>query len=252
MAPVRAVHDIGGDRDHFGAIRPEGRPEGRPEANEPVFHAPWEGRVQGIALLVSAVTGRNVDEWRYTLEQLAPDKYFAGYYQRWLAGLESRLLRLGILAPGEIDARVAGRAPTARGERTVGGLRVALWTRLFLMALRPPPRSRLVLAVLRRVQGSGRRAERPPRFEIGQRVVVTSEPPVGHTRRPAYVRGRRGTIRLAHGPQVFADRHAEDGVEIAQHLYTVAFDGRELWGDGAEPNTTVCVDLFESYLAEDS
>jgi nitrile hydratase len=36
--------------------------------------------------------------------------------------------------------------------------------------------------------------------------------------------------------------------EAPQHLYTVRFEGRELWGDQAEPASQVCVDLFESYL----
>ena len=32
-------------------------------------------------------------------------------------------------------------------------------------------------------------------------------------------------------------------------LYTVAFDGSELWGSTAEPNSTVLADLWDSYLA---
>ena len=36
--------------------------------------------------------------------------------------------------------------------------------------------------------------------------------------------------------------------EPDEHFYTVEFDGRELWGDDAEPGTAVRIDLFESYL----
>jgi nitrile hydratase len=36
--------------------------------------------------------------------------------------------------------------------------------------------------------------------------------------------------------------------EWPQHLYTVAFQGGDLWGDAAEPGTEVRVDLFEAYL----
>ena len=35
---------------------------------------------------------------------------------------------------------------------------------------------------------------------------------------------------------------------MAEHLYMVAFDGAELWGDGAEPNTEIRIELFEPYL----
>ena len=37
--------------------------------------------------------------------------------------------------------------------------------------------------------------------------------------------------------------------EDPQPLYTVAFDGQELWGAGAEPGLIVNIDLFEPYLS---
>ena len=36
--------------------------------------------------------------------------------------------------------------------------------------------------------------------------------------------------------------------EQPQWLYTVRFEGRELWGDDAEPDTAVSVNAFEPYL----
>jgi nitrile hydratase subunit beta len=33
-----------------------------------------------------------------------------------------------------------------------------------------------------------------------------------------------------------------------QWLYTVVFDSRTLWGDGADPTVTVSVEAFEPYL----
>ena len=44
------------------------------------------------------------------------------------------------------------------------------------------------------------------------------------------------------------DTNAHGRGECPQHLYTVVFAGRELWGDDAEPGTSVRLDLFESYL----
>ena len=50
------------------------------------------------------------------------------------------------------------------------------------------------------------------------------------------------------GAAVFADVHAEARTKVAEHLYTVAFEGAELWGDRAEPNTEIRIELFEPYL----
>jgi nitrile hydratase len=46
---------------------------------------------------------------------------------------------------------------------------------------------------------------------------------------------------------VFPDASAL-GREEAQWLYTVCFEGRELWGDEADPTVRVSVEAFEPYL----
>ena len=50
------------------------------------------------------------------------------------------------------------------------------------------------------------------------------------------------------GATLFPDALAVGRHEPPQHLYTVAFAGRDLFGDEAEPETEVRVDLYESYL----
>ena len=63
-------------------------------------------------------------------------------------------------------------------------------------------------------------------------VVRTRCGRVGHhTRLPAYAAGCVGRIEHAHGMHVFADAHAQGLGEDPQWLYTVLFDGRELWGE---------------------
>jgi nitrile hydratase len=47
---------------------------------------------------------------------------------------------------------------------------------------------------------------------------------------------------------VFPDTHAHGQGEQPQWLYTVVFEGREVWGEHAETGLTVCVDAFEPYL----
>ena len=67
-------------------------------------------------------------------------------------------------------------------------------------------------------------------------------------RPPANARGKRGVVHRLHGVHVFPDTHAHGGGESPQPLYSVAFAAGELWGEAAEPNQQVHIDLWESYL----
>jgi nitrile hydratase len=90
-----------------------------------------------------------------------------------------------------------------------------------------------------------------PRFSVGDRVRARNVHPTGHTRLPRYARGKRGTINQVRGVYVFPDTHAHGLGEQPQPLYTVQFDGRELWGDSSEAREAVHIDLWESYLEPD-
>ena len=79
------------------------------------------------------------------------------------------------------------------------------------------------------------RAAAPARFAEGDRVRARTMHPATHTRLPRYVRGHVGTVVLVHGCHVFPDVNAHGGGEDPQWLYTVRFDGRELWGAGHRP-----------------
>ena len=72
--------------------------------------------------------------------------------------------------------------------------------------------------------------------------------PSGHTRLPGYARSRRGTIAIIQGGWVLPDTNAHGRGECPEHVYAVCFSGEELWGEAAEPGTSVHIDLFESYL----
>ena len=69
------------------------------------------------------------------------------------------------------------------------------------------------------------------------------------TRLPRYLRGCPGEIVLHHGGHVFPDTNAHGKGENPQHLYTVRFAARDVWGNHANPNDFVHADLWESYLA---
>ena len=72
--------------------------------------------------------------------------------------------------------------------------------------------------------------------------------PPTHTRLPQYVRGRLGTIEHNHSFHVFPDLHSQGKGENPQWLYTVRFEGPELWGADSDPTLSVSVDAWESYL----
>jgi hypothetical protein len=71
--------------------------------------ADWE-------LLTDALVGAlgrrglmNVDELRRGIESMPLDEYErASYYERWLFSLEAVLTEKGVLAAGELDARLGG------------------------------------------------------------------------------------------------------------------------------------------------
>ena len=88
-------------------------------------------------------------------------------------------------------------------------------------------------------------------FTPGDPVIARNEHPKGHTRLPRYVRGKRGTVERVHGPYLLPDTDAHHVSLDWEPVYTVRFEARELWGEAAEPRTTVTVDLWQSYLDEE-
>jgi len=200
-----------------------------PEKNEPVFHADWEKRVLAVTLAMGAWRKWNLDMARFARENTpAADYLRRSYYETWLYGLEKLMVETGLLAPGEIDAAVAGR----HAERVA----------------EPPLTVDKVGPSL--AKGSTARVDedRPAKFKAGDTVRVFNRHPVGHTRAPRYVRGHVGTVEQDHGVFIFPDSHAADGSKNPQHVYAVRFTARELWGPEANARDSVCVDLWDAYL----
>jgi nitrile hydratase subunit beta len=214
--------------DGFGAIERE--------TDEPVFHEAWEGRVFGMAL--TAGRPEPIGATRHRLERLDPLKYLgSSYYERWLAGLESALIETGALAPDEIEARVQQLAANPE---------------LPMPRREDPERAEALAGMFRAGRPETLRTIRQkPRFAPGDKIVTRNLNPHGHTRLPRYARGKRGTIVAHRGAHVFPDTNAHALGENPQHLYTVRIAMRELWGNSAEPNGNVLIDLWESYLDAD-
>ncbi|MBI3629475.1 MAG: nitrile hydratase subunit beta [Candidatus Rokubacteria bacterium] len=225
---MNGVHDLGGMQG-FGPIEPE--------ANEPVFHADWEGAV--LAMNIAAMTQRlyNVDEFRHGVERMGAARYLAtSYYEHWLASIETLLVEKGVVSRAELEARTAA---------------------FFADPDLPLPRRSdpALVARMREAIRKGAAAsseERPSaRFRPGDRVVTRNMHPPGHTRLPRYARGRRGAIERVHGVFTVPDSHAHGRGRQPQPLYSVAFESRELWGAAAAPRERVYLDLWEPYLEPD-
>ena len=91
----RAVHDRGGWPTDEAIDRSEHE------------LADWELRTDALMAALSRRGLMNVDQLRRGIESMAPEDYErASYYERWLFSIETRLAEEGVLAPGELDARV--------------------------------------------------------------------------------------------------------------------------------------------------
>lgn len=216
---MNGVHDMGG-MDGFGKVEPE--------LNEPMFHAEWEARVLAMVRAMGAAGAFNIDTSRFYRETLPPHVYLASsYYKKWLLGLEDMLVDKGFIAADEVKAGHASTPPKAlkRGGFKVGDLERVM------------------------VRGKfGRTPQAPAKFKAGDRVRAKNIHPVTHTRLPRYVRGHLGVVERDHGCHVFPDTAATESGENPQWLYTVVFDGQELWGDESDPTVKVSIDAFEPYL----
>jgi len=216
---MNGAHDMGGVHG-FGPVVPE--------ANEPVFHAEWEGRVFALNLASGPAGQWNIDMGRFARENRSPADYLSkSYYELWLAGLEKMLAERGLVSADEIESARSLREPKKVGNILKHGS---------------------VDAVFSQGRPSERPTHVPARFRIGDSVRAKNINPTTHTRLPRYVRGRTGIVEQLRGYHVFPDSNALGQGENPQWLYTVRFDASELWGSEADRRFKVSVDAWEPYL----
>ena len=87
-----------------------------------------------------------------------------------------------------------------------------------------------------------------PKFKPGDRVTVRNLNPLGHTRAPRYIRCKTGTIDRDHGVMVFPDTNAAGAGKTPQHVYSVRFAARDVWGPDAPDKEAIYIDLWDDYL----
>ena len=88
------------------------------------------------------------------------------------------------------------------------------------------------------------------KLKPGDKVLVRNINPTTHTRLPRYVRGKHGVVTSDHGVFVFPDTEAHGKGANPQHVYSVKFSARELWGEDAPAKDSLYIDLFEDYVTK--
>lgn len=184
------------------------------EVDEPVFHAAWERTARALVFAaMGAHPNPTTSAFRHAIERMDPQHYLASsYYEHWLTAAATIAVENGVVTADELVARAGGAFPLAR----------------------PPAEPD--------VDGSGAQ-----RFAIGDRVRVVAAPHGGHTRCPAYVRDRIGTIVRVDDRFSLPDVEAHSTRRVEEATYNVGFSARDLWDD-ADEHVVVHVDLWDSYL----
>jgi nitrile hydratase beta subunit len=216
---MNGIHDMGGMHG-MGPIQHEN--------NEPVFHARWESRVFAMYIALSAWRKWNIDAARHSREVIPPAEYLRmSYYEKWFAGQIKLLVKSGLVTAAEIETGVPAPG-TAKAT--------------------PPLTAEKIPTTLANRINASREVKVAPRFQAGQRVRARNMHPVGHTRLPRYARGKAGTVERDYGVFVFPDTNAHFLGEKPQHVYSVRFAARELWGEQASPRDSVYINMWDDYL----
>ncbi len=212
-----SVHDMGGT-DGFGKVEVE--------KDEPVFHAPWEGRVLAMQRAMGYAGAWHIDHARFAQERLPPLTYLGvSYYQRWALAMEKNVTERGFASAAELAAGHAQEPGKTLPRKLTPDLVAGLSRSTFY-----------------------RQQRGPQRFQPGDRVRTKNIHPATHTRLPRYARGKLGTVERCHGCHLYPDSVAIDRGDDPQWLYTVVFDGRELWGPDSDPALKISIEAFEPYL----
>ena len=216
---MNTIHDLGG---MDGFTLPE-RDQDFP------LREGWEKQVWGLALAIwSKPIPGNPGGTRADIERIPPALYLdMPYYAKWLWAEEVAAIRGGLTTRAELDNPDGKLSPAEVGNFVPS-------SPLEAVTYLQTDDSYVVPSTV------------APRFRIGDEVIVKNNHPEGHTRCPRYTRGCRGVIVNHHGVHGFQDDEPVDAGE--QHLYTVVFTAKTLWGDRGHENDRISAELWEAHL----
>ena len=217
------VHDMGG-RFGDGRIQPG-------SITDETFEKDWHARALALTLAAGSLRQWNLDMSRHSRECLPPKDYSAfSYYEKWISSLVNILVAKGVISKDDVLDPVSKMHPLSKNKLHAAD----------------------VAKVLSKGAPTSRSIKNSPKFSLGQRVKTRRAENQffsgGHTRFPKYVERCEGKVEIFHGAHIFPDTHAHDFGEQPEHLYTVSFLASEIWRTPENPNDTVCVDIWESYI----
>lgn len=211
------IHDLGGKEGHGPVPVTSG--------DAPFTHD-WERRMWGLAR-AGLVPSMTIDWFRHGLEVMVPGDYLTySYFQKWATNYLMLMADADMVSLEEIQAGHVA-TPTA------------------------PAPAKTTHDIVEQVRKSCIRfsvdIETPARYSVGDTVRTLKHIASNHTRLPAYARNCTGQIIAYHGAHMLPDEGAK-GHHIGDHLYTVSFSARDLWGPDAHPADTVTLELWEGYF----
>lgn len=178
-----------------------------------MFREHWELKATAISGRLVGAGLYNMDEYRHAIERMDPLHYMAAsYYERVLTAAATLSVEKGLLDMADLTAAAGGSFQLAR-------------------------------------PGGKGRAATPPQvhFVVGNTVRVKNDFVAGHTRMPAYVRGKCGVIVDSSPAYPYPDASGHGIGGEWQPTFDVRFDSRELWPDSSD-RAFVHVGLFAGYL----
>jgi nitrile hydratase subunit beta len=90
-----------------------------------------------------------------------------------------------------------------------------------------------------------------PIFRPGNKVRVSTRPPIGHYRVPQYLRGKTGSVEAVIEPAGLDNEQEGYGRNAGarRHYYRIAVAMTELWPDYAgSPRDGLRIEVFETWL----
>jgi nitrile hydratase beta subunit len=209
------VHDMGGMHGFGAAVTPD---------SEAIHVEAWEVRAQMVGIMGGAVS-------RAAIERLDPAQYLgSSYYLRWLLAAEEDAVAREIVDQADLErwreaftddpelavAVVAAKPEDLEAQRTF----------LTTAHVFPPATGAI--------------------FTVGDSVRVRRQRAEQHHRCPRYVRGVTGTVDRVVGDDGLPGTGAAASRD--EPVYTVQFSSVDLWGETAEPDFELLIDLWQSYL----
>jgi nitrile hydratase len=165
--------------------------------------------------MATALSGAFTGRFRHSIERMDPAWYLASsYYEHWLTAAATCLVESGVVTQAELDGALGAPFDVAR-------------------PVRAP-----------RLTDPGPSSSRH-RYTVDEAVRVRAWHPLGHTRAPRYVQGKRGVVVRLDGVFSLPDVEYHCDEQRMEPTYSVRFEAHELWGEEGDP---VYVDLWESYL----